>query len=649
MTTAVFFCACGGILSAPLDVDRIRERLVADEGVSWAGTVELACGEAGKSAIVETLRRAPPESVVFVACSPREQEATFRKVMVEAGLNPFLMQIVNVREHVAWVTPDRDAATEKAIAQIRAAVRRVRRHEPLEPREIDVDTGAVVIGGGPAGLAAALTLAEAGRKVVLVEKEAILGGIPVRCEEVFPAMECGACILEPILARVLHGPEADRIEVLLQSEVEEVVGSFGTFRVRIRRRPRYIDPATCIGCSMCIDPCPVELPDDFEMKLGPRKAIDFAFFGGLPSAPSIDSGSCLRWKGEECSICQEICPIPGAIRFDDREEIVERPAGAIVVAVGAALFDPSALPALGHGRIPAVRTSLEVERLLSKNGPTGGSLGLPNGEPPRSVAFVHCVGSLDPDRADYCSGICCLGAFKLNDVLSRRFPDVRITHYVRSLVAPGKEEAAMMNRVLARPGTRLLPFERIDQLAVEPTDGTDCRLVHPGGVEEHDLVVLMPAVVPSAAAAPLSQRLRVALDRHGFFEERHGRVEPTRTSVRGIHLAGSCQAPMDIPRATMGGSGAAGQALAALVPGRKLELEAIHAVVDEGSCSGCWACLGVCPFRALSADEGKGVATADPVLCVGCGTCVAACPAGAIRGLHFTNDQIFAEIEGLLA
>ncbi len=654
MNVGVYFCRCGGIVSGTIDGDAVAERLLAAGAARWVEPVDLGCGEDGLRFIESDLAAKRPDAVVFAACSPREHEATFRGAMTRAGLNPFMMQLVNVREHIAWVTEDPVAATDKAFRQIKAACARVRAQQPLEVREIDVDTGALVVGAGPAGLKAALTLAEAGRHVVLVEKSPILGGQPMRYEDVFPRMECGPCVLEPFVAEVLHGPHAEHIELHLMSEVVDLVGSFGSFTLKIRKRPRFVDVDACIGCGECIPVCPMTYPNPAACGLGPRHAMDFEFFGGLPNAPFIDQAACLRSRGSDCDLCRAACPIDGAVVLDQREEVVERTAGALVLAVGADLFDCRTLPHLGYGSVAGVVTSLELERLFSSNGPTNGVVARPDGEPPRSVAIVHCVGSLDPAHSDYCSGVCCLDAFKFNTLFAHKLPITRVTHFVRSVVAPGKDEAELVRHALERPATRIVSYRHLDDLLVTPdVEGIAVRHAAAGGstTESFDLVVLMPAVVPSASARALARLADVATDRHGFMEELHGRVDATRSKVRGIMIAGTCQAPKDIERAMTQGAAAAGLVLSALVPGRKLALEAVHADVDGNQCSGCRSCGAVCPYKAIafeSAGTAAVRAAVNPVLCAGCGTCVAACPSGAISGRHFTADQIFAEIEGAL-
>jgi heterodisulfide reductase subunit A len=650
MKVGVYFCRCGGIVADKIDGEAIHRRLSDVREFAYFTTVDLACSEEGKAQMVADLKDKRPDRVVVIACSPREHEETFRGVLSAAGMNPFLMQMVNVREHIAWVTQDPAQATDKAFHMTKAAVARVCLQESLERREIDVNPEILIIGAGPAGLKAAMTLAEAGRKVVLVEKGPILGGMPVRYEEIFPKMECGPCVLEPFMAEAMHGPHAKYIEIHLLTEVVDVAGSFGSFSVKLRKAPRFVDLVTCIGCAGCIDPCPVSVLNPVNCNLSYRKAMDFAFFGGLPNAPFIDPEACVRMNGKDpsCEACRAACPVEGAVKLDDAPQFIERQVGAILLAVGGALYDCQQLPQLGYGKVPGVVTSLEFERMAAGSGPTGGEIRLPDGKVPERVAIVHCVGSLDSNHNQYCSGVCCMNAFKFNKLLAHKLPSARISHYFKTLVMPGKDEFELYQQAVARKQTTLIPYRTIDELSVEQAPDGHISLRQERKTDDYDLVVLMPAVVLSEGTKQLTKLLDVGLDRSGFCEELHGRVDATKSKSRGVYIAGSCQAPMDLGRAMTQGSSAAGVIMAALVPGRKLIIEAIYAEVDADRCSGCRSCLAVCPYKAVSFNTEREIAEVNPVRCVGCGTCVAACPSGVIKGRHFSNDQIFAEIEGIL-
>jgi heterodisulfide reductase subunit A len=652
MKTAVYFCNCGTNIKEKIDSEKVRTQMPSD---IYFETVDFACSEDGKKQIAWSLAENGIERAVISACSPREHENTFMRVLSKAGINPYLMQMVNAREQIAWVTKDSLKATEKASRYINAAIKRVTLQEPLEKKEIDICPDAVVIGAGPAGLKTALSLAEAGRKVMIVEKTPVIGGMPVRYEELFPNMECGPCMLEPVMGEALHGEHADNIELLTLSEVVDVTGYYGNFIVKIKKSPRRIDTHQCIGCAECVAVCPVSTKNEFNCGLSDRKAIDFPFVGALPNAPFIDSDICLKLKGQGCNACVEVCPLgEGLFIFDEQEEIIERNAGAIVVAIGSDVYDCSNIPNLGYGKLADVYTNVEFERLLASNGPTGGVAQTLDGRDPESVAIVHCVGSLDKRHKEYCSGICCQEAFKLNHVINKKAPGARIYHFYKELVVPGKEEFALYHHAKENKNSVFIRYDNIDNLEVSEKDGKKVikNIAHgdSGGqnIINADMIVLCPAIIPADESGKLGSILEASLDKFGFFEELHGRMDSVQSKIRGIYLAGTCQSPMDIQKAINQGMAAAGYILSGLVAGRKLEVKPITAVIDEERCSGCRVCVLVCPYKAISFDSEKEVSVVNDVLCQGCGTCVSACPSGAVNENHFTTEEILAEIEEVL-
>jgi len=651
--TGVYMCTCGTNISQRVSVDGVREAVERMPGTHCFRSGEFLCAESGAAWMADDIAKSGADRVVVAACSVRDHEETFRRVTAAAGRNPYLMQMVNIREHVAWVTEDQAQATAKAAAYVRAAMARVALHQELAREEIDASADAVVIGAGPAGLKAALGLAEAGRTVTLVERSPVIGGLPVLYEEIAPNLECGPCLLEPMLADVLHGPFSERLELLTMSEVTGVVGSYGNFTVTIRQAPRYVSPTLCMGCGECVAPCPVSVPGTFPGGLGGRKAIDFAFQGGLPNVPSIDPAACVRLsEGQACEACVTACPVEGAIVFDDVAQTHERRVGAILVATGASLYDCSHMPGLGHGRVPGVLTSLEFERMASSNGPTGATIVDGFGRAPARVGIVHCVGSLDPNHREYCSGVCCQNAFKYNQIVAHKLPGTEVVHLYKGICVPGKEEFRLYEQARKSETTTMVPFADISEVRVESrADGRPTlSLATTGGARswDCDLVILCPAVVPSEGTKRVAALLELATDRHGFIEELHGRVDSARSKVRGVYAAGMCQAPMDIQKSVNQAMAATGYILSGLVSGRTITVEPVTAEVDAARCSACRTCLSVCPYSAITFDATADAASVNRVLCEGCGTCVAACPSAAIEGHHFTNAQIAAEIAEVL-
>lgn len=652
MKTAVYFCNCGSNIKDRVDAEKVALEAGALPGVEHFKAVDFLCSEEGREFLEKDLLENKPERVVIAACSPREHEGTFMRIMSKAGLNPYFMQMTNVREQVAWVTEDREKAAEKTVSYIRSAVLRAGLQEPLEIRHLDVRPEVLVIGAGPSGLKAALSIAESGRKVTLVEKAPVIGGMPVRYEEIFPDMECGPCMLEPMLDEVLHGEHAQDIELLTLSEVSEVLGFYGNFTAKIKRTPRHVDLSKCIGCAECVGACPVSAKNAFDYGLSVRKAISFPFLGALPNAPFLDMKVCLRGKGQDCTLCRDVCPVEGTIDYGEEAALIERNVGAVVVAVGSTVYDCGVFPGLRYGEFPEVYTSVEFERLLASNGPTGGEIKTASGETPRSLALIHCVGSLDKDHREYCSGICCQTAFKFNHVVEKKLPGAKIGHFYKELSFPGKTESALYRHARENPDASFIRYADIKDidvssigggLSVEYRDSSGAA-----GAFQADIVVLCPAVVPHEKSPALGALMELSTDRFGFFEELHGRTDSVKSRIKGVYISGSCQSPMNIREAVNQGMAAAGYILSGLVPGRKLEISPVTAEVDAQRCSGCRVCVPVCPYRAISFNEESEAAEINAVLCQGCGTCVSACPSAAIKGNHFTNEEIMAEIEGML-
>jgi len=649
MKTGVYFCNCGTAISDKISFQIVTEAVGTFPEHPYVRSVDFICSENGKQQFEENLRAEQPERVVVAACSPREHEATFRRCLSNAGMNPYLLQMVNIREQIAWVTDNPAEATNKAIAAIRGAVNRVQLQQPLEQQRLEVCPDALVIGAGPAGMKAALALAEAGRSVVLVERAPFIGGLPVRFEELFPSLECAPCTLEPLMGELLHGEHPGTIELMTMAEVLQVTGFYGNFTATIRHKPRHVSLRDCIGCGECSAACPATTMNEFNSNASERKAIDFAFTGVLPNAPFLMEDVCIRSQGEECRACKDACPVGvDVVDLDEAETVVERKIGAIILATGSGLYDASEIPGLGFGTLPDVLDALQFQRMLSSSGPTGGKIVTADGRTPTSVAIIHCVGSLDEEHKPYCSGICCQYAFAFNHMINARLPGATITHYHRELVMPGKEAHNLFRHVAHSEQTHLKRYDGISDLAVTLGDDTRLAVSVSDEMQAVDMVILCPAVVPADGARELSTLLDLSCDQFGFFRELHGRLDAAQSTMKGVYLAGSCQEPMEIQRAILSSMAGVGHALAGLQPGRMIEIEPCVAEVDETRCSGCRLCVSVCPYHAVSFNQEHSAAVVNALLCRGCGTCVAACPAGAIGGHHFSDAQIMAEIEGVL-
>ena len=644
----VYICSCGTNISENLDLSELSRYSSSLNDVAYVKIHNLLCSEEGRKFLINDVMHHKPDRVVIAACSPREHEKTFRNVLQRAGFNPFLFQMVNLREQVAWVTSDKSQAGEKARCYVRAAVKRVVLHEPLEIQEIACNTDVLVIGAGVAGMEAALTLAQSGRRVYLVEKNSFVGGKVIQYEDVFPTMECSSCMLQPKMDEILHH---ENIELLTSSEVQEVLGFVGNFTVRVEKKAGHVDKSKCVGCGACYEQCPITTKNEFNSNLSDRKAIDLPFAGALPNVPVIDRKTCLRFHGQDCTICKQACHFD-AIDYDDRDEILERTVGGIIVATGFELFDPSALPGFGYGKIPEVYTSLEFERILSQNGPTGGKLLMKNAGEPKSLAIIHCVGSRDKGVKDYCSGVCCLYAVKFAHMVKKRSPAVKVYDLYADWCVPGKGNQSFLDSIREWKNFRVirtsLPMNVITNQSKERIHLSCTDVSGKRKKISVDMVVLCPAMIPAKNSNRLSEILSISQGKEGFFAEGHKTLAPVSTTIEGIFIAGCAQSPKDIQGSIAQGAAAAGQILSMLVPGRKLELHAMTAEINGDACSGCMICLGLCPYKAIVFDRAKGVAVVNTILCKGCGTCVAACPSGSAKSKHFTTEQVYAEIEEIL-
>lgn len=642
----VYVCGCGPNIAEAVDVDELVRFAQKLDGVVFARSFGTLCSDDGKELLKNEIREHDLSAVVIAACSPKEHEATFRRVLSDAGVNPFVLQMANVREHCAWVTDGRGEATDKAKRMIAGAVERVARHEPLELREIDCEADVLIVGAGVAGISAALTLAQKNRRVYVVEKLPCVGGKVARYEEVFPGLECASCMLDPKLDELLHH---ERIEVLTNSEVTRVLGSYGNYTVTVEVRPRSVDPSSCIGCGACLEVCPVAVSNEFNEGLDERPAIYVPYRGALPNVPIIDRENCIRFRGQDCDACRQACPF-GCIDYEDRGEVREIRVGAIVVATGFDVFDPVLAPQYGYGMIENVYTSLEFERLLCSSGPSEGRILLRDGRPPSRIVFIHCVGSRTQGFLGYCSGICCLNTIKQARLVREKLPEASVVELYADFCVPGRDGQIFLDE--ARDGVEFHRMKGPGAVEVRRENGSIAvAYVDPQGAR-HDLpcdaVVLACGMQGARDGQRIGELLDLELGNGGFFVEEHAKLAPVSTTSDGIYVVGCAQAPKDVAASVAQAQAAAGMILSRLVPGEKLPLEPMCAVVDGDVCSGCRICNSVCPYGALSYDGEEKRSVVNEALCRGCGTCAATCPSGAITANHFSDEQLSSEIRGVL-
>lgn len=644
----VFICHCGTNIAGVVDVKKVVKFASKLPDVAYAMDTRYACSEQGQNEIKQAIKEHKLNRVVVAACSPRMHEPTFRETIREAGLNPYLLEMANIREQCSWVHMHKpEEATRKACSLVASAVAKAKLLIPLKPLEFKVTPAVLIIGGGIAGIQAALDVAEKGFKVYLVEKTPSIGGHMAMLDKTFPTLDCSTCILGPKMSAVARHPN---IEILTYSEVVEVEGFVGNFKVKVLRKPRYVHEDKCNGCGRCAEVCPIEVPNEFDQNLGPRKAIYIPFPQAVPLIYTIDMDHCIG-----CLKCVEACHEEGrdAIDFEMQPQTITLEVGSIIVATGYEPFDATAIEQYGYGIYENVITTIEFERMISAAGPTGGKvIRFSDRKPPKRIAFISCVGSRDVNQNPYCSRICCMAMIKHAHQILAQNPDAQVVVFYMDLRTFGKGYEEFLERV-QREGLTLLRG-KVAEIREDPeTKNLRLRfedtLLNQIFDLEFDMVVLSIGLTPPPDIEKLQKILKISLSPDRFFLEAHPKLRPVETHVAGIYVAGTAQGPKDIPDTVAQASAAASQATTPLVAG-KVYAEATVAVVDQDKCGACQTCVRTCPFGAPQMVETeKGLkAEINEALCQGCGACVAACPAGAITQRNFTDGQIQAQLDALI-
>ncbi|MDJ0754363.1 MAG: CoB--CoM heterodisulfide reductase iron-sulfur subunit A family protein [Ardenticatenaceae bacterium] len=650
----VYVCHCGSNISNVVNVEDVAvwagEEL-ADEGVVVSRDYKFMCSSLGQELIERDIENEGLTRVVVAACSPHLHERTFRTTCSRAGLNPYLSELVSIREQVSWVHTDKEKATTKAKAMISGGVERVIENEPLEPLKVPINPATLVVGGGIAGIQAALEMANAGLQVYLIEREPSIGGHMAQFDKTFPTLDCAACILTP---KMVDADIHPNIEVMTWSEVERVDGYVGNFTVTIKKKPRYVIEDLCTGCGICWEKCPKKVIDtEFEAGLGYRKAVYTPFPQAVPKYPVIDVENCTYFQRGKCKACQILCPTD-AIDFDQKEEFITVTVGNIILATGYDLFDARRIPQYGYGRLANVFTSIEFERMCNAAGPTDGEIVLRDGvTTPETVGIIHCVGSRDRNYNNYCSVICCMSSLKFAHLVQERTGALVYNFYIDMRTAY-KDYDEFYQRVMEE-GTLFVRgrVAEITDAARQP--GEEGKLIIQAedtllGRQRRipvDIVILATGLEPRKDAKEVAQKFGISCSTAGWVTERHPKLDPVATMTEGIFIAGAVQGPKDIPSSVSQGAAAAARIIGRVNQG-EIELEPVRATVDARKCSGCRICNTLCPFGAILFHEDLMVSEINHALCQGCGTCVAACPAAAISGTGFSNEQIISQIEGLL-
>lgn len=656
----VFVCWCGSNIAATVDVEAVSQALSKEPGVVFSTNYQYMCSQTGQDLIQEKVRELGLTGVVVCSCSPRMHENTFRKTCEKAGLNPYMVEIANIREQCSWIHKDKAEATKKAIILGRAAIAKVMLNAPLQAGTSPVKRRALVIGGGIAGIQTALDIADAGFEVDIVEKKPTIGGKMTQIDKTFPTLDCAACILTP---KMVDCAQNEKIHIYAYSEVAAVKGFVGNFKVTIRKKARFVDTTKCTGCGLCTEKCPQKkVPNEFNLGLDTRRAIYIPFAQAVPKVATIDPDYCNMLQKGKCGVCARVCSA-GAIDYTQKDELIEEEYGAIVAATGFNPIDLSQFNEFAYAQSPDVVSSLEFERLMNAAGPTGGTLLRPSdGKHPHTIVFVQCVGS----RCDgaqkgkpYCSKICCMYTAKHAMLCREKYPDTEVYVFYIDVRTPGKNFDEFYRRAVEEYGVhyikgmvgKVVPQNGV--LKVQASDLLDNRQLH----IDADMVVLAAAIEPDKSARSLATMLTASMDTNDFFTEAHPKLRPVESPTAGIFLSGTCQGPKDIPE-TVAQAGAAAAKVIGLLSKSQLLCNPCTAQPDELMCNGCSSCEKVCPYGAITYinKEFRGpnrttvlrrVAQVNPAVCQGCGACTVACMSGAMDLKGFSNRQIMAEVDAI--
>ena len=656
----VFVCWCGSNIAGTVDVKAVAEAMKQEPGVVFSTDYQYMCSQAGQDIIKAAIAEHKLTGIVVCSCSPRMHEATFRKTAAAAGLNPYMVEIANIREQCSWVHKDTEIGTEKAIILARTAVAKVNLNAPLTPGESPVTKRALVIGGGIAGIQTALDIADAGFEVDIVEKKPTIGGKMAQLDKTFPTLDCAACILTPKMVDVA---QHEKIRIFSYSEVQEVKGFVGNFTVSIKKKARYVNEDLCTGCGACTEKCPMKkAPNEFNLGMNNRPAVYIPFAQAVPKVATIDPNYCNMLKNGKCGLCAKVCTA-GAIDYTQKDEIIEEQYGAIVAATG---FNPISMQQFdeyAYNQSKDVITSLEFERLTNAAGPTAGHLERPSdGKAPKTIVFVQCVGSRCSEAGkgkEYCSKICCMYTAKHAMLVRDKYPDTEVYVFYIDVRTPGKNFDEFYRRAVEEYGVHYIKgmvgkvSPEGDKLKVQASDLIANKQLH----IDADLVVLAAAIEPDKSARNLATMLTASMDTNDFFTEAHPKLRPVESPTAGVFLSGACQGPKDIPE-TVSQAGAAAAKVIGLLAKDKLTGNPCVAHSNEMMCNGCSSCARVCPYGAITYEEKefrmpnrtvaiRRVAQVNPAVCQGCGCCTVACPSGAMDLKGFASGQIMAEVDAI--
>ncbi len=647
----VFLCRCGGTIDERVDIDKVKEEVITPS-VVLVTDHNFLCSDRGQSLIYKEIKEQDLDSVIIAACSPHIHKYTFRSCVAEAGLNPFLLEQLNLREQCAWVhIDDAEGATKKAISLVRGGILKAENLLPLELEKLPVEKSVLVIGAGIAGVNVATTLGKQGYTVYLVEKEAFIGGSMVRLVKTFPQDECSMCVISPLMREVGQNPN---IELFTLTEVLEIKGTMGNFVVTIKKNPRYVIEELCRTGGECMEVCPEIVKDNWNFGVGERTAIFFPFSDVIPKAAVIDPENCRQLNGKECRICEKTCKL-NAINFDQKPEIITLKVGAIIVATGHKEYDPGLKPQFGYGRYPDVITLMQLARYLDVSGPKGGHLIRPSsGTVPKKIVFIQCVGSRDerPNGRKYCSKVCCMASLKYANLIKQMYPKTDIVICYTDLITPGyyeeyyrsvQEKGIIMLR--GRPG-EVIKDKKTGKLLVRVEETFSSELLE----LEADLVVLAAAIEPSEGTLEIATTAGLLVTEDGFIKEEHPKLHPVDTSVKGVFACGTAMGPMDITETVSMSLAVAGKTKT-LMDEKEVFLEPKWVTIDREKCdpNECsYACIRECPYNALTVSDIDQKPVIEKMVCTGCGACVPICPFNIIDLPTLPDESLEEQIRGIL-
>ena len=655
----VFVCWCGSNISATVDVERVADVLAKEPGVVYSANYQYMCSENGQQMIKTAIKENNLTGIVVCSCSPRMHEATFRKTAEAAGLNPYMVEIANIREQVSWIHKDKEEATLKAVILGRTAIAKLMLNTPLIAGETGVTKRALVIGGGIAGIQTALDIAEAGYEVDIVEQRPTIGGRMAQLDKTFPTLDCSACILTP---KMVDCAQNEKIDILSYSEIEEVKGFVGNFTVKIKKKARYIDEVKCTGCGACMNACPSKKGlNEFNMNLNTRPAVYIPFAQAIPNVAVIDPEQCLKIKNGKCGLCARKCEA-NAIDYEQKDTFIERNYGAIVVATGFKIADLTYFNEYGYADNKDVITSLELERLMNAAGPTKGTLLRPSDlTHPKVITFIQCVGSRDVSGCGkpYCSKICCMYTAKHAMLIREKYPDTEVHVFYIDVRTPGKNYDEFYRRAVEQYDVDYIKgmvgkvYNQNGKLMVQGSD----LLTNEQITIESDLVVLAAAIEPEPSVRKIATLLTTSIDTNNFLTEAHAKLRPVESPTAGVFLSGMCQGPKDIPETVSQASACAAKVIGLLAKD-KLKGNPCVSKADDMMCNGCGTCANVCPYGAITyinkefrlgggKTEVRRVASVNEAVCQGCGACTVACPSGAMDLKGFATKQILAEVDAI--